>query len=185
MPTKVSYKQAKNKKLWRYKIFDFYRNTKTIIGLGGPDLKDYIEFLESKGFSDIRIWEKDRNIILKQIPQLKALGGRVKTSFGDILRAPVIKDAIYDLDFNQSIAYVGEHLKKFKKNRTVLTVALRPYTLEATVRLFLSYRNEFIKRYQYNDKTKEGSIISNKGRTYGMVTYHDSSVNMVTIYSIS
>lgn len=179
MATKLSYKHATNKKRSRYSIFNFYDNKETIIGLGGPDVIDYVSFLKQQGFKNIYIYENNIDIFINQLSQADQIEG-IKLHFNDILQAPIVEGAIYDLDFNQSIASVDEHIEKFKNNRIILTVALRPYTLLNTLRLFLYLMGEHGKIDLF-----AGKITCDSGNTYGFHKYHDSSVNMLTIFTIN
>ena len=51
---KLDYSKSLNKHKIREKLFSNISNKK-IVGLGGPNINQYIEFLIKKGFNDIKI----------------------------------------------------------------------------------------------------------------------------------
>ena len=56
---KTTYKDSTIKKQVREFLFSFFidRQLDKIVGLGGPDITDYIKFCESKGYVDFEIFE--------------------------------------------------------------------------------------------------------------------------------
>jgi hypothetical protein len=186
---KTTYKNALAKKLARKEVFSFFKKKHTLIGLAGPDLIDYVSFIRDKGFSDIRIYENNRSMFLNQLSQLHQ-ANRIKnipedsTSyyFGDIYNAPLIKDAVYDLDFISTIAPVEKHLKKFKDCKIILTVRARFHRVQDIFTLFSHYiGTRLIGELQWNKTHKSGYFDTEKGR-YHFITYKDTAP-MVMIFN--
>lgn len=177
---KYTYKDSALKKAVREDIFTGTRFQK-LVGLGGPDLREYVTYFRQKGFGDITVWENNGSILLRQLPQMQGLG--ISYHFGDILHAPYHKDVLYDLDFCSSIMSTNPHMAKFRDN-FVLTVALRPIGLENTVDWFILHRGEVRQFYTYDGS--HGRFSTDKGE-YGIRTYYDraTTYRMAMIYPLS
>lgn len=165
------YLDCKEKRHSRNKAFDKYTGLSNLVGLGGPDLIQYVDFFYKRGFKNINIWEDNKDILFAQIKQLPQ--ARVSLNMGDILNAPILKDTLYDLDFCRSLLCAKDHIKKFKTN-TVFTFAIRPLGKETTIELFCTYRGEFLKYIG------EEYFQSNKS-TYNYICYKDKA-SMIMIY---
>jgi len=152
---KETYKNAFSKRLVQNKVLK--SQNKRIIGLGGPDILDYVNILRSKGFEDITIYEKDPSVYAKQLedkPDCKLI-------FGNILEN-LKENAFYDLDFCASINSVEPYLHKILRIKEfVLTVSIRPIGLVETICTFNNYGgdSEFV---QYTDTSPMLVFFNNK-----------------------
>jgi hypothetical protein len=169
--TKSTYKDAKNKKAVREFIFSHYVYNK-IVGLAGPDINDYITWCKSKGYSDIEIWEQDPVVMMKQLSEVKT---GVSFKYGNILNASVSsRGVVYDLDYCATIKYMGEHLKKFKETKFVMTFALR-YSEKETIKKFFRDRGEAIVcSEQVTSPLLHTRYVTNNG-TYLYAKYRDTT----------
>ena len=66
MSTKATYKDATRKKAVRKFLFSFF-NEKNIVGLAGPDIKEYISWCKENGIDNIELWENDPNVMFEQL----------------------------------------------------------------------------------------------------------------------
>lgn len=126
---KETYKQATNKRSVQRRTL---QGSGRFIGLGGPDIRDYVKQVRKAGFKDITIYEKDVKVYTKQRRELPR---GVKLIYGDITDNLQDKDAFYDLDFCASIVKIEDKiLNKIAKIKNFsLTFALRPISLYDTV----------------------------------------------------
>jgi len=172
---KQSYKDANYKHFTRDLIIPRGRN---VVGLAGPDTKEYIDFFRNRGYTNISIWENDSNTIIKQIPQIMNKG--IIYNIGDIINAPIHSDTLYDLDFCCSMKSIEPHLKKFEDN-FILTVSEMWNKKWDSINTFLEIRGEHIVNHR-ELSDKEHLVLSNR-RKYMIYRYFDTSP-MVVIKSI-
>ncbi len=164
---KLTYSKAHNKKFLRNNLFPV---GKKIIGLAGPDIEEYVDFLQQKGYKDISIYENNPGIFLNQLLHMKNLP--IKYRLEDILLAPYEENTFYDLDFCGHITSFKAHIKKFHSN-FILTVSELMKKKWSSIPLFLKYREEeLLDTIQISDN--EQLIISNK-KKYSCYTYFDTS----------
>lgn len=168
---KKSYIDSNNKHFVRNLIIPRGVN---VIGLAGPDAKEYIDFFKKKGYNNISIWENDKETIVKQIPQI--IGKGVTYNIGDIINAPVHSNTLYDLDFCCTMDSIEPHLKKFEDN-FILTVSEMWKSKWDSINTFLEMRGErMMKRLELSEN--EHLIMSNK-RKYMIYRYFDTSPMVV------
>lgn len=146
----------------------------TLIGLGGPDIEEYVDAARRKGFKDIRVWENNPSVYMKTIPRIKKLN--IQYNIEDILKAPVHSNYIYDLDFCCRIESIEKYLKRFQNNfiLTVSEMYLRPF---ASLPTFAKFRGEVIRKIvdiSDNDKI----LVTDKGR-YMACRYNDTSPMLI------
>lgn len=169
--TKTSYLTSYNKKFIRNRVIP---HGKKLIGLGGPDIEEYTRFIRSKGYKSIRVWENNPIIYSTTLPKIPHL--KIQYNIEDILRAPVEKDVVYDLDFCQSIDTLKPHIQRFKEN-FILTLSERGKPKFSSLLVFASYRSESIQEIievSENDRI----MITNKGK-YVAYRYWDTSPMLV------
>jgi hypothetical protein len=177
--TKENYLDAANKKAVREFLFSFFKFT-NIIGLGGPNINEYINWCKSKGYKDIEIWENTPDVAMRQ---LMAIKHPVRMRFGNILEAePNRINTLYDLDYCCTVRYMKDHLAKFNDN-FIMTFSRRIKDAE-TIKTFFKVRKEQI----INTVTKSIPFAhtyyyTNTGSKYIFVNYHDTS-NMCCIAKI-
>lgn len=173
MSTKLTYKDAYNKKAVREFLLDRFQ-FQNIVGLAGPDIDDYLGWCKSKGFKAFEIYENDGSVLLNQLAKLES-HSNVNLVFGDILEAKEDdSDTLYDLDFCASVKYLDEHIKKFKKN-FIMTFSTR-IGVQKTIDMFFKYREEFV--YRTTDIPGPGlqnKIYHTNMGKYIFMTYFDTS----------
>jgi len=180
--TKVSYKEAKQKKAVRDFIFSHYKNSK-IVGLAGPDINEYISWCKKNGFEIEEIWENDSRVMMRQLSDLKS-NVMMKYKFGDINSTIPDKDkTVYDLDYCGCIHTLYSSVIKFKKN-AVMTFALRGIGAEKTLSSFFKHRKEkIVSRVTKSSPIKHINIKTDKAR-YIVAPYFDTTP-MISIAQIS
>ena len=118
-----------------------------LIGLAGPDINTYTDIALESGFSDITIYENNKDIFLRQ---LSVLPKGIKLMYMDI-RNHLGENAFYDLDFCCSVLGIkGQILERIIKiPRFCLTLSIRPVGLQTTI----DEVNKYIKLpyYKYCD----------------------------------
>lgn len=142
-----------------------------IVGLAGPNVVDYLNFLKSKGFDEFEIYEIDS---LTAIHQLKHLNGKVCLKLGDVIEAnPDEPNTLYDLDFCVTVRHMHKHIARFTKH-FIMTFARR-VSLAETLGTFFSVRNEKVITSCVKKTPMEHEIyVTDKGR-YVYVPYKDTS----------
>lgn len=154
-------------------LFSFFAEAQLnkIIGLAGPNIQDYLNFLKSKGYNEFEIYEMDK---LTAIHQLTHLNGRVTLKLGDILHAnPNEPNTLYDLDYCVTVRHMKEHIAKFQNN-FIMTFARR-VPLAETIGTFFTVRDEkVIKTYMYDDPISHTIYNTDKGK-YVYIAYKDTS----------
>lgn len=146
--------------------------------LAGPNLISYIN-LYPPAVKRINIWENDSEIMMKQLAIMKSIRGRrLSYNFGDIIRAPIVKKAFYDLDFCCYMKSAREHINRFKDCPFMLTTCRRDCSVEETISILLEEVEEKlvmdVPHPHYN------LLKTNKNR-YIYTTYKDLSP-MMTIF---
>ncbi len=152
---KETYKEAENKRGVQDIVLT--GSTRRLIGLGGPDIIDYVNIVRSKGFEDITIYEKDYNVYKKQIAQFPDC----TLIHGNILDH-LDEDAFYDLDFCGSIKSIQRWLPAITAlPEYALTCSIRPIGEEETIGIFNLYDKAHVIKYRdtsqmlvfFNNKT--------------------------------
>ena len=171
--TKQTYIKAKNKRKVREFLIDqFYFNS--VVGLPGPDINEYIEYMRSKGCTRLDLYENDRNMMIKQLVLLSEDEDHIRFIYGDIIKArPNRKKTLYDLDFCASVKYLQEHINKFREN-FIMTFHLR-IGLEKTLKIFFEARNEEVLWRKKVLQPIPHMQFTTSGGKYLFVTYHDTT----------
>jgi len=154
-------------------LFSFFQHAQLnkIVGLAGPNIQDYLNFLKSKGFNEFEIYEMDK---ITAIHQLTHLNGRVALKLGDILNAnPNEPNVLYDLDYCVTVRHMKEHIARFKNN-FIMTFARR-VPLTETIGTFFTVRDEkVVKTYVYDNPVNHTVYETDKGK-YIYAPYKDTS----------
>lgn len=180
--TKVSYKEASNKKAVRSFIFSHYKKPK-IVGLAGPDVNEYVKWCKRNGFEVEEIWERDPRVMMRQLTDIKEDVG-FKYRFGDINHTvPDREDTVYDLDYCGSVLTLYEAVMKFKRS-AVMTFSVRGVGVEKTISEFFKNRKEkIVSKTTKTSPIKHISIKTDKGK-YLAAPYFDTTP-MISIAHIS
>ena len=142
MSTKATYKDATRKKAVRKFLFSFF-NEKNIVGLAGPDIKEYISWCKENGIDNIELWENDTNVMFDQLSKIPK-NAKVSYNFGDIINAESSKDKVYDFDYCTTIVTLHDHIKRFKTEKFVMTFCTRKVGNKVTIDEFFYGRREKI-----------------------------------------
>jgi len=173
--TKSSYKEAFRKHKLREFVMNVtqpYRPKSKIVGLAGPDINEYIKWCNSYGYTNIEVYEMNRQVMLHQ---LNTLGGILPINLvnADILKAPYEPNTFYDLDFCGSVRHLQDHISKFDSH-FMMTFSTRIGVSE-TIATFMNARDEDM--YCYETKRTENytwRLIYGR-RSYLMLQYFDTS----------
>jgi len=156
---------------------------KKLIGLAGPNITDYLSFTKKYGIKQAEVYESDFTNMLYQMRNFRP-PIKTKVNFQDIYHAPVYQDVVYDLDFCCTIKYADLHIKKFKENKSIITLALRGLGLKETVKRFCKLVSKLKPNIQYNVEVnsnyKKHIISFNKDVVYNLYEYRDTT-QMLTI----
>jgi len=176
---KTTYKDSTSKKQVREFLFSFFldRQLDKIIGLGGPDITDYIKFCESKGYTNFEIFENHADTMIRQLKQVKRIRTLAKISlkYGDILEADANRhNVLYDLDYCCTVRYMRNHIAKFTNN-FIMTFARRIPDKE-TIKIFFKSKNEkIVSRYERIKPFQHTIFKTEAGNKYVYIKYHDTS----------
>lgn len=172
---KTTYKSSVNKRMIQKRLYDSIKGKYDhLIGLGGPDLNDYLKVVCNAGIKSATIYEYNVDQLFRQMStQLNVLPTQVV--YKDILNSPSNKpNTFYDLDFCCSIQTARKHVRKFRNDPSMFTFALRPMGMEDTVR-------EFVKIKQGNKNFE--LILEEIKPTHRMYNLHlEGSNQQVYIY---
>lgn len=157
--TKLDYNNALEKHKVRNKAFSYINNNK-IIGLGGPNINEYIDFLYNNGFNNITIYEQNRKTFIHQLNILKS---KNITIINDNINSCVIDNTIfYDLDYccrMDSLDLDWIH----KIDNFLITVSYMYSTIDKSLALFFNNKslnnNYSYKVFKYFDTSPMLSIL--------------------------
>lgn len=137
-------------------------NKKYFVGLGGPNLETYTNFVKSRGFEKILSFENSAGIFHKQLQQFSKVK-HVSLYFDNICNhLEDYPNAFYDLDFCCCITTIEACLKKIHKlPQFTLTLSIRPVGYEKTLEIFRSYGNSKIVELKYYDNYPMLTILKN------------------------
>lgn len=181
--TKTSYEKSVNKRTLQTDIFSSVRGRfKHLVGLGGPNINDYLGLVKKAGIKTSQIYENNAGQLLIQASTFKPVIS-TQVIYGDIIQAETgLKNTLYDLDFCFSIKNAEEHIEKFRHDCTLITLALRPVDMETTIRKYIKALTG-AKTYSCNfvRKTKAYSeyVIRVKSKLLRCYVYRDSSPMIV------
>lgn len=169
---KTTYIDAQNKKLVREFLIQKFQ-FETIVGLAGPDINDYLEYLQTKGYKEFEIYENNPLVLTEQLNKLST-EAKVSLIEGDIYQAdPNKPNTLFDLDYCASVRYLKDHIAKFKDN-FIMTFSTR-IGLKETVDTFFEARQEkVIRRINKSSPIPHTVYTTNNGR-YLFVKYRDTS----------
>lgn len=189
MSRKTTYKQSINKKAVQECVFNYFKkyNLKKLIGLGGPNITDYLKFIKSKGIKQAIIYEFNFEQLMLQMKDYTSVIP-CQVIHSDINQAKAnTSDVLYDLDFCCSAITAIPYIKKFKKN-AVFTLSMRPLSKKITIDTFCKAVNpnnlKVVKEPLFKNTQFELFKITIGSEKYHCYEYHDT-VPMYTIHSIN
>lgn len=183
----LTLKDRPGKREIQNKIFSQIKN-KTVFGLGGPYVADYINILIKNGFKKIHIYEKDINTINNQIEKVKNFKTieTLNYIFGDIHSNLNNINCFYDLDYCGNINSIQPFLQKINKiKKFAITMCIRGpkkgddgFLIEKVLNkeLFDGKLNIPVKfSNKKSQKAFHNQSIIHKGFKYYFYTYRDTS----------
>lgn len=130
----------------------------TLIGLGGPNVKQYVNYLRTKGFKDIIIFENNKSIYEKQVeqkPRCQLIHGNILDHLG--------YNAFYDLDFCASVKTIEPWLPKIiAMNEYAMTLSIRPVGIINTIGIIKKYTE--LKYIPYRDTVPMYTFFKHKNK---------------------
>lgn len=140
--TKSTYLNCEKKKAVRdflLQQFDY----SNVIGLAGPDVREYVNNIRFANCNKIRIYENNPSILFKQLREIDKTDRRVNMIYSNIYEAPIEENTLYDLDYCATIRSLKEHVEKFRNN-FIMTFSLRKCGFKETIETFFNIRKESI-----------------------------------------
>jgi hypothetical protein len=173
---KESYKQSVNKRTVQKLVYSEIKGRYNhLVGLGGPDLNDYLRLARYAGIKNAVIYEFDIDQLLIQMSKdNKTLPARVL--YDDIINCPSgLVDTFYDLDFCCSTHTAKSHISKFKNDPSVFTFSIRPVGLKDSIKQYVR------SMYSYTRYDFELIEQSSSFRRYKLFT--DDNIQTVFVYA--
>jgi len=145
----------------------------SVVGLAGPDINEYLAYLESKGCKQFEIYENNSQVALQQLSKIKSKS-KIAVICGDILKAnPEKENVLFDLDFCASVRFLTDHIAKFKKN-FIMTFSYR-IGLQETIDTFFKARKERVLFSVDHLSPIPHTIYRTKKGQYLFIKYWDTS----------
>ena len=175
---------GKRKFAIREEMFTYLKG-ENLVGLAGPNILRYIEFVTSKGFKSVLMYENNSDIAHIQCDTLgidktpinewacKILNVPCHWKFGDILEAEFKPNTVYDLDFTFTMKSAEKYVKKFKEN-FIFTTTTRNFGIVKTLNCFFTWRKESISTVTHCEN-RYRSIIKTDVGTYLVYRYRDTT----------
>lgn len=178
-PLKETYVDSSNKRKVRDFLLSFFNlsELKTVVGLAGPDINQYIDDFKDKGFERFEIWENDKIIAQKQLSDMESTDG-ISYNFGDIIKArPNKSTALYDLDYMRTINFLCDHVKRFKRGKFIITMCVRgrDSSREDTISKFFKERTESIRTRFDKIEPINHTVVGTDFGKYVIATYRDTT----------
>lgn len=169
---KKTYLNSSNKHAVREFLIQRFQ-FESIVGLAGPDINEYLNYLESKGCKEFEIYENNSMVALQQLSKIKSKS-KIALICGDILKAnPNKENVLFDLDFCASVRFLTEHIAKFKNN-FIMTFSYR-IGLQETIDTFFKARKERVLHSVDESSPMPHTIYTTKKGNYLFIKYYDTS----------
>lgn len=181
--TKFIY-DGKRKFAIREEMFTYLKG-ENLVGLAGPDIIRYIDFIAHKNFKNILMYENNPEIARIQCDKLgidktpineweyKIRAVNCQWKFRDILEAEFKPNTVYDLDFTFTMKSAEKYVKKFKEN-FIFTTTTRKFGIARTLNCFFTWRKETISTVTHCED-RYRSIIKTDVGTYLVYRYRDTA----------
>ena len=145
----------------------------SVVGLAGPDINEYLTYLESKGCKQFEIYENNSQVALQQLSKIRSKS-KIALICGDIIKANSDKEnVLFDLDFCASVRFLKDHIAKFKKN-FIMTFSYR-IGLQETIDTFFKARRERVLFSVDHLSPIPHTIYRTKKGQYLFIKYFDTS----------
>jgi hypothetical protein len=171
---KQTYLTSQNKKLVRDFILQRFE-FESIVGLAGPDINEYLDYLKAKGCKQFEIYENNPQVVIKQLSKIDKSQENVSIVLGDIYQAnPDKSKTLFDLDYCASVRYLKHHIAKFKDN-FIMTFSTRIGLKETINTFFDARKEEVLDSVDYESPLPHTIYTTNQGSKYLFVKYCDTS----------
>ena len=169
---KKTYLNSSNKHAVREFLIQRFQ-FESVVGLAGPDINEYLTYLESKGCKEFEIYENNSSVALAQLSRIKSKS-KIALICGDILKAnPNKQNVLFDLDFCASVRFLTEHIAKFKNN-FIMTFSTR-IGVQETIDTFFKARKERVLFSVDHLSPMPHTIYRTKKGQYLFIKYYDTS----------
>jgi len=145
-----------------------------VVGLAGPDINEYLAYLESKGCKQFEIYENNSQVALQQLSKVKSKS-KIALICSDILKAnPDKENVLFDLDFCASVRFLQEHIAKFKNN-FIMTFSTRIGLKETINTFFKAKKEKVLDSVDYQSPMPHTIYTTKQGNKYLFIRYWDTS----------
>lgn len=169
---KKTYVNSSNKHAVREFLIQRFQ-FESVVGLAGPDINEYLGYLEAKGCTQFEIYETNSSVALQQLSKIRSTS-KIALICGDILKANADKEhVLFDLDFCASVRFLTEHIAKFKKN-FIMTFSTR-IGVQQTIDTFFKARKEKVLNSVDHVSPMPHTIYTTKKGNYLFIKYFDTS----------
>ena len=145
-----------------------------VVGLAGPDINEYLAYLESKGCKQFEIYENNSQVALQQLSKIRSKS-KIALICGDILQAnPDKQNVLFDLDFCASVRFLQEHIAKFKSN-FIMTFSTRIGLKETISTFFKARKEKVLDSVDYQSPMPHTIYTTKQGNKYLFIRYWDTS----------
>jgi len=146
----------------------------SVVGLAGPDINEYLAYLESKGCKEFEIYENNSQVALQQLSKIKSKS-KIALICGDVLKANSDKqNVLFDLDFCASVRFLTKHIAKFKSN-FIMTFSYRIGLQETIDTFFKARREKVLDSVDYESPMPHTIYKTKQGNKYLFIKYWDTS----------
>ncbi len=153
-------------------LIGYFSKYTQLTGLGGPNIDTYLNWFVEHGFKEIKVYEKDLNVIMQQISKIN--NTPITLIKGDISQEEPKKEIFYDLDYCGTILNMEEEIRKYKDNNFIMTFSRR-LVGNKTIDRFFEIRDEIVKlKKDFFSPIDYSRYTTNKG-VYIYAPYHDTS----------
>ena len=169
---KKTYLNSSNKHVVREFLIQRFQ-FESVVGLAGPDINEYLAYLESKGCKEFEIYENNSRVALQQLSKIRSTS-KIALICSDILKAnPDKQNVLFDLDFCASVRFLKEHIAKFKNN-FIMTFSTR-IGVQETIDTFFKARKEKVLDSVDHSSPMPYTIYKTKQGNYLFIKYFDTS----------
>ncbi len=160
-------------------ILGFFSGYTQMTGLAGPNLDNYLDYCEKHMFKEVHVYEKDPEVLRYQV--LNSQKQPTSHKLGDINKALIKEDMLYDLDYCCTVSSVKDSIKRWKKG-FIMTFSRRRLG-NKSIDIFFELREETVNFVrEFTSPIKHSLYMTDKGQ-YIYTPYFDTSA-MFTVAKI-
>jgi hypothetical protein len=170
---KKTYLNSSNKHAVREFLIQRFQ-FESVVGLAGPDINEYLAYLESKGCTQFEIYENNSMVALQQLSKIRSTS-KIALICDDVLKAnPNKQNVLFDLDFCASVRFLQEHIAKFKNN-FIMTFSTRIGVQETIDTFFKARREKVLDSVDHSSPMPYTIYETKQGNKYLFIKYWDTS----------